>query len=149
MAETIQDLILDNIEETLAAVESIVTVSQGTFELLKVTRPAVGVIPYEENTENMTHGPDDTYLEKLYVAVRVAVDEGAERPRKALGQIIGDVHQAMLVDPQRGGYAADTVKTGIKWGFLDEHYPRAGADVNFLITYATEEKDPTVNTFNS
>jgi hypothetical protein len=150
MADTIQDLILDDIEETLSQVESIVTIAQGTFELYKVSRPAVGVIPDEEVTENMTHGPnDDAYLEKLRVAVRVVVDEGAERSRKTLGAIIGDVHKALLVDTKRGGFAADTVKIGTKWLFLDEHYPRAGADINFVITYATEEKDPSVSAFNS
>jgi len=141
MADTIQDRILDNVEETLAEVESLVTVAQGTFELYKVNRPAVGVIPDEETTENE---PDDIYVERLRIACRIVVDEGAERSRKALGAIIGDVHRAMLTDPKRGGLAADTVKVGIKWLFLDEHYPRAGADVNFLITYTTEEKDPTV-----
>ena len=146
MADTIQDRILDDLEETLAAVESLVTVAQGTFELYKVQRPAVGVIPDEETTENE---PDDIYIERLRVAIRVVVDEGAERSRKALGQIIGDVHKAVLADPKRGGLASDTVKVGIKWLFLDEHYPRAGADVNFLITYTTEEKDPTVINFDA
>lgn len=141
MADTIQDLILDDIEETLSTVESLVTVAQGTYELYKVSRPAVGVIPDEETTENE---PDDIYVERLRVACRIVVEEGAERSRKALGQIIGDVHKALLADPKRGGLAADTVKVGIKWLFLDEHYARAGADVNFLITYSTEEKDPTV-----
>lgn len=149
MADTVQDRILDNIEETLAAVESVIVVAQGTFELYKVQRPAVGVIPDEETTEDMTHGPNDIYLERLRVAVRVVVDEGAERSRKALGQIIGDVHKAMLVDPQRNGLALETAKIGIKWLFLDEHYPRAGADVNFLITYSTQEKDPTMINFDS
>lgn len=142
MADTIQDQILDNVEETLAAVESLVSVAQGSFELYKVNRPAVGVIPDEETTENE---PDDIYVERLRVICRVVVDEGAERSRKALGQIIGAVHAAMLADPKRGGLAADTVKVGIKWLFLDEHYRSAGADVNFLITYAVDEQDPTVS----
>jgi hypothetical protein len=118
--------------------------------MYKVARPAVSVIPLKEITENMTHGPDDdAYLEQLQIAIRVVVDDGADRPRKVLDAICGDVHKALLADTKRGGYAANTVKTGVEWGFLDEHYPRAGADVNFLITYATEEKDPTVSSFNS
>lgn len=146
MDDTIQNKILDDMEETLQAVDALAQVASGTFELYKVKRPAAGVIPDEETTENE---PDDIYLERLRVAVRVVVDEGAESARKTLGQIIGEVHKAVLADPKRGGYALDTVKVGIKWLFLDEHFPRAGADVNFLIEYSTEEKDPSVINFDA
>jgi len=146
MADTLQNQILDDIDTVLQAVPSLATVASGTFELYKVQRPAVGVIPDEETTENL---PDDIYLERLRVAVRVVVDEECDSPRKALGEIIGDVHRAILADHTRSGLAMDTVKVGIKWLFLDEHYPRAGADVNFQITYSTEEKDPSVSNYDS
>ena len=147
MADTIQNQILDNIDAALQAVTSLSTVASGTYELYKVQRPAAGVIPDEEITENL---PDDIYLERLRVAVRVVVEEEClGGPRKMLGEIIGDVHRALLSDHTRGGLAMDTVKVGIKWLFLDEHYPRAGADVNFLITYSTEEKEPSSINFDS
>ena len=144
MADTIQNQILEDIHTTLDAVTSLATVADGTFELYKVERPAAGVIPDEEITDDISHDRG-IYEEKLRVAIRVVVDEGAASARKTLGEIGGDVHRAMIADPTRGGLAADTLKIGTKWLFLDEHFPRAGFDMSFLITYATDAKDPSVN----
>jgi hypothetical protein len=140
--DSIRKRIFQNIEDTLDRESTFKTVVVGTFELYKVERPAAGIIPDEETTENQ---PDETYVEALRVSIRIVVDEDNQRAGEELDDAITAAHVALLDDPKRGGLAADTVKVGVKWLFLDEHYPRAGADLNLLITYATEEKNPTVS----
>lgn len=151
MPDTIQNQIMDDMDavlETLKTAGTLAQVAHGTYELYKVDRPAASVIPDEEITENMIHDSDDAYQEKLRVAIRIVVEEGVASARKTLGEIIGDIETAMEADVTRSGLAADTVKVGTKWLFLDEHYPRAGADLNYLITYATQRKDPRISAFN-
>lgn len=136
---TIRARILDNIEATLQTIEAFRAVGIGTYELLRKERPAAGVIPDEELTE---HEPDDIHVERLRVAIRVVVDETHREAGRELEEILGQVHVAMMADMSRGHVALETAKVGVKYLFLDQHYPRAGADMNFMILYSTEEKDP-------
>lgn len=146
MADSIRKQIFQEIETTLKAVESLRTVGFGSYELLRTVRPAVGILPDEELTENE---PDDIYFEQLRFAVRVVVDETHQEAGYELEDLLADVHRAVLADPKRGGLADDTVKVGTKWLFLDQTYPRAGADLNFLVRYQTEEKDPSDSNFDA
>lgn len=139
MADGIRKQIFKKLEEILGAVESLNTAKLGSYELRNVDRPAIGILPDEETTE---HLPDDIYLESLRVAIRVVVDEAGDQAGYELEDVLGDVHRALFADRKLGGLADDTVKVGIKWLFLDQVYPRAGADLNVLITYQTEETDP-------
>lgn len=146
MADSIRKQIFQNLVAALEGVESLRNAGFGTYELLREDRPFASIIPIEENTDNE---PDDIYIERLQVAARVVVDETHQDAGYELEDIMGDVHRAILTDPKRGALAEDTVKIGVKWLFLDREYPRAGADINFLITYSTEEKDPSDINFDS
>jgi hypothetical protein len=146
MAESIKERILKNLVDTLNGVQSLLSADLGSYEPTKEQRPAAGVLPENEDTE---HHPDNNHLETFDVAIRVVVDESGEAAGWQLEKVLADVHRAVLKDQTRSGLAERTRKLGTRYLFLDQNYPRAGADFRIQIEFQTEAGDPSVGNINS
>ena len=144
MADSIRKLILMDIETAVKTASSLNTVVPGRPEHLNFPRPIAGVFPASEDTDLE---PDTSEVHTLDFIVRVLVDEDDQHALYELEDILRDVEIAVKTDPSRGGRAAHTAKTGVKYLYVDAELPRAGADLHFTCRYQTEEGDPTEQNF--
>jgi hypothetical protein len=49
-----------------------------------------------------------------------------------------------MADPTRGGLALNTQLETTRWLFLDREWPQAGADIQLLVMYHRDRKNPAV-----
>lgn len=139
--DSIRKRIFKNFEAAGKAVASLKSFGFGTFEPNNQHRPAGGFAPSEENTET---DPDDISIERLNITTRIVVKEGSEEAGYELEDVLSDFHRAVMADPSRGGVAMNTRKTATRWLFLDQEFPKAGAEIDHEIIYQTAERDPNV-----
>lgn len=142
--ESIQKLILKNIEAALGNATSLASVGPGRLDDKQWDRPCAGFFPDDEET---ALEPESSELNVMNLVVRVLVDEEDEVALYELEDVLMDVEKAIKADPTRGGLAEHTRKTGRHYLYVDRELPRAGADVMFAIRYQTEESDPSQQNF--
>lgn len=140
MAE-IRDLIFDDLETVLNAVEEITY--EGIGDILPDTKrmPQVALIPFTETTEDDGTEPGIN-IETMTVKIRTLVDQSHQSAGKELGRYLGNIHRAVMADRRRSTLAFYTKKLGTDWLFLAPDHPQAGADLIFEIGYQTAAKNP-------
>lgn len=131
-----RERILDDI---VTAVRGITTVKLASRdfrpidELLSVQLPAIFVNAGPEDDATFTTELDES---ELTVEIRAYI-EAKQNLSTALNAMIGDVHQALMVDGTRNGLAFDTVRQAIT--DADEvslaSISRVGALMQYLIRY--------------
>lgn len=124
--------IFDAINGRLAAITAFRSVLFGTFEPSRVDLPAASVIPAicTRNRASKTHDMRD-----LDLAIQVVVDETHQSAAAELEELLELVTAAINEDRTWNGLASDFQEGATRWLFRDEHYPRAGADIECTFHY--------------
>lgn len=148
MADSLRKRILQNLDDALGAVGLFRVTGLGHLQLKDAELPSASIIPLEENSALMDMGDPGTHENQLTVAVRCIVDDGdilrAQKAGYYLEDALAAAQQAVLADRSRGGLAQTTRLTGVKYLYVDQAHPEAGADLLLTIEYVSGEKDPSV-----
>ena len=142
--ESIQKLILKDIEAALGNATTLASVGPGRVDDKQWDLPCAGFFPEDEET---SLEPESSEVNIMNVVIRVLVKEDDETALYELEDVLLDVEKAIKSDPTRGGLAEHTRKTGRHYLYVDRELPRAGADLLFSIRYQTEESDPSLQNF--
>lgn len=136
MAETIRQLLLKNIGDTLAEISEIKTVQVQKFSPLELdTLPLPAAFVYAA-TEVRKDETSATEIWDFEVAVEVWAKEDE------LEQLLGLVHKKLYEDRRRGGMALKTERLDSSTFIVDPERSLGGILMTFLITYYNKLGDP-------
>lgn len=149
-AESIRELILQQCETTLAAVNgtgvyhcALETVDRGQGPPSNLDRlPAVRIA---EGDEGSVDGPDPLITLRLPITVTGWVhvdDDGGVSLPTLRNRIRQDIQTALLADWTRGGLAVNTRYTGSRTPVDDDPDTLGSVEVTFEILYRTRHNDP-------
>jgi hypothetical protein len=140
--DAIRKRIIQNVETALTSIDALRSVGFGSFEPSRLEKPCAGIMPIEEPAEVVT--TDGALDMSLKFIVRVVVEESFQKAGYELEDILPAIEGAVMADPTRGGLALNTQLETTRWLFLDREWPQAGADIQLLVMYHRDRKNPAV-----